>query len=186
MALVDTSKVDRLPVPHEEGQWVEVRALLATEMDEAKDGRTKRLLNMFEGDLPKPSESKDSPAVKVMVLEVLNKALGHFDLPPGVEQVINDALAKLPSEEPETLAQRVAQYDALTVLKHSVVCWSYAAPVELKNVERLDSVTRDWLVQEIVERNTRPLASVNGSGGISNWAGAQVSSSISTPSGEPE
>ena len=98
------------------------------------------------------------------MLKVLNDALGDVDVPPDMEQAINTALATLPSEEPEeTLAQRIAQYDALTLLKHAVVSWSYDYPVKsgsLEHVELLDAVTRDWLMdQELVQRNTRPLAS---------------------------
>ena len=189
MGLVDTSKVDRLPVPHEEGEWIEVRALLATEMDEAKEVRMKRLMDMWEGNLPKVTEEKGT-AIKPTVLKVLNDALGDVDVPPDMEQAINTALAKLPGEEPEeTLAQRVAQFDALTLLKYSVVSWSYDYPVKsgsLEHVELLDAVTRDWLLDQVVERNTRPLASRKSSGVSSKWDIAPQNLGISTPLEEPE
>ena len=49
MALVDTTQVEKLPVPHEEGEWIEVRPLLATEMDEAKEARMTGLLKIVDG-----------------------------------------------------------------------------------------------------------------------------------------
>jgi len=189
MALVDTNKTEMIEVPHEGGEWIEVRSLLATEMDEAKEVRMKRLLDMFEGNLPKGSDEKGS-AVKTVVLKLLDDALGEMDIPENMERAINIALAKLPSEaEEETLAQRIQQYDALTLLKYAVVNWSYDYPVKsgsLEHVELLDAVTRDWLLEEVVQRNTRPLASTNGSNGNWKWDVVPVSSNISTRSEVPE
>ena len=88
---------------------------------------------------------KDSPAVRDSVLTVLKNGLGDIELPPDAEKGINDALAKLPKEEPETLAQRAAQYDAMTLLKYAVVDWSYDRPIKsgsLEHMELLDVVTK--------------------------------------------
>ena len=59
---------------------------------------------------------------------------------------------------PQTPANRVAAYDADVLLTHAITAWSYAAPVEPESIERLDAGTRAWLAEEIVLRNTRPLA----------------------------
>ena len=66
MALVDTTKTERLEVPHEEGEWISIRALLATEMDEAQEIRMKHYLSIWgDGDsLPKIQPTTDSPAVR--------------------------------------------------------------------------------------------------------------------------
>ena len=152
MGLVNTSAIETLQVPHEPGEWVGIRSLLATEMDEAKEVRMKRVMDLWGDSLPSMSA-------------VSNQQSGETE---------------------ETLAQRVGQYDALTLLKYAVVSWSYEAPVGLEQVERLDAITRDWLVEEIVQRNTRPLASRKSSGGNSKQDTAHLSSSISMPSNEAE
>lgn len=131
MGLIDTAKTERLEHPYEPGEWVEIRPLLATEMDEAKEAKIKRTMALW-GD------------------------------------ALDDFAGKTPDKEPEdTLPNRVAQYDPLTLLKYAVVKWSYDAPVGLEHVERLDAVTRDWLLDEVVLRNTRPLASRKSSEGSS-------------------
>ncbi len=115
--LIDTSKTDRLNIPHEKGQWVDIRPVLATEMDEAKDKRIKKLLDMW-GDTLK-------------------------DMPSGEGKQRDD------------LNSRVQQYDGMTLLKAAIVNWSYEAPVD-GNIGKLDGATRDWLIEEVVKRNTRP------------------------------
>jgi hypothetical protein len=159
MGLVDLTRTDTLAVPHEEGEFITIRSLLATEMDEAKEVRMKRVMDLWGDSLPSMSAGQQS------------------------------------EETEETLAQRVAQYDALTLLKYAVVSWSYEAPVHevninssmiLEQVERLDTVTRDWLVEEIVQRNTRPLASRKSSGGNSKQDIAHLSSSTLMPSSGAE
>jgi len=152
MGLVNTSAIETLQVPHEPGEWVGIRSLLATEMDEAKEVRMKRVMDLWGDSLPSMSA-------------VSNQQSGETE---------------------ETLAQRVGQYDALTLLKYAVVSWSYEAPVGLEQVERLDAITRDWLVEEIVQRNTRPLASRKSSGGNSKQDTAHLSSSTLMPSSAAE
>ena len=121
MALIDVNKRERLEHPEEPGQWIEIRPLRATEMDEARDIRLKQLLDMWGDALnsaPRPETKKDEDTVKA----------------------------------------RAQQFDASTLLKYAVVGWSYTdGSVDPKDISRLDAVTRDWLVEEIVSRNSRPL-----------------------------
>ena len=142
MGLIDTSKTEKLNHPYEKGEWVEVRPLLATELDGAKDAKIKRTMNLW-------GDSLDT----------------FKDMKPSKEE-----------EDEDTLAKRVAEYDPLTLLKHAVVAWSYDAPVELESVERLDAVTRDWLIDQIVSRNTRPLGEAKSSDESSKWVDAPESS----------
>lgn len=144
MGLIDTSKTERLIHPWEDGQWVEIRPMLATEMDEAKDAKIKHTMTLWGDSL------NDLPDVKPQ------------------------------KEEEDTLAKRVQEYDPLTLLKHAVVAWSYEVPVGLEHVERLDAVTRDFLIDEIVLRNTRPLASKKSSAENSKWEDAPESSNTLT------
>jgi len=120
--LIDISKTERLEHPDEEGQWIEIRPLLATELDRAKEAQVKRILAVW-GDTIKDMAS-----------------------PVNRERVVDD------------LATRVQQFDAEILLNACIVAWSYEAPVNKGNIAKLDGVTRDWLVEEVIKRNTRPLA----------------------------
>lgn len=55
-------------------------------------------------------------------------------------------------------------YDKDLLIKYGVAAWSADDPCTDENKERLDAATRAWAVSVIVEMNTRPLASDNGSG----------------------
>ena len=119
--LIDISKTERLEHPDEEGQWVEIRPLLAAELDRAREAQIKRILAVW-GD------------------------------------TIKDMMGPANRERADDMAARVQQFDAGILLTASIVAWSYEAPVNKENIDKLDGVTRDWLVEEVVKRNTRPLA----------------------------
>ena len=142
MGLIDTSKTERLEHPFEKGEWVDIRPLLATELDGAKDAKIKHTMNLW-------GDSLDT----------------FKDMKPSKED-----------DDEDTLAKRVQEYDPLTLLKHAVVAWSYDAPVGLEHVERLDAITRDWLLDEVVLRNTRPLPSGKTSVENSKWDGVPENS----------
>jgi hypothetical protein len=79
-------------------------------------------------------------------------------------------LSKAREQQPEkdTLAIRVAKYDATTLLGYAIVSWSYKETVTPDDIKNLDGVTRQWLVEEVVSRNTRPLPpSSNGDSSLS-------------------
>ena len=117
--LIDISKTERLEHPDEAGQWIEIRPLLAAELDRAREAQIKRILAVW-GD------------------------------------TIKDMTGPANRERADDLATRVQQFDAGILLTASIVAWSYEAPVNKENIDKLDGVTRDWLVEEVVKRNTRP------------------------------
>lgn len=121
--LVDTNKVERLAIPHELGNWIEIRQLTGVEMDEASDVSTSRTLKQYK--------------------ESLDAILG----------------AGRDRQRDESQRDRKALYDSRTLLNKAVTGWSYEAPVTPDNIELLDGATRDWIWEEIVNRNTRPLQS---------------------------
>ena len=71
---------------------------------------------------------------------------------------IKDMMGPANRERADDLATRVQQFDAEILLNACIVAWSYEAPVNKGNIAKLDGITRDWLVEEVVNRNTRPLA----------------------------
>jgi len=152
MALVDVSKTEKLDIPHEPGEWIEVRPLLASEMDAARDARLKRLMGMWAGgDIPKTPERDE--------------------------------------EREETPETRASGYNPETLLGYAVVGWSYDhdfTPGAQEHIELLDAGTRDWLHQELVERNTRPLNSGKSSPEHSKWDSAHPNSDTAMISEPPE
>lgn len=122
MPLVDVTKTAKLDHPFEDGEWIEIRSLLASEMDDAKDVRMKHLMDLF-GD----------------AMENIARSGSDDD-----------------DEKRNSIAARAQSYDRSTLLKYAVVGWSYPEPFDTGRVERLDAATQDWLVEEVVTRNSRP------------------------------
>lgn len=122
MALIDKTGV-RHDVPHEPGEWIEVRQLTAFELDEAEDTRQSKVVEQFADKM-----------------EQLKSITGGSP------------------DDKETIEQRRTSYDPLVLLKYGIQTWSYKPPVSRTNIELLDSVTRNWLWNLIVEENTRPPA----------------------------
>lgn len=123
--LVNQNKVDRLPIPHEEGEWIEIRSLTGVEVDLASEVATTRMLKQYGHSL------SDIMAVR----------RAAEDNPDGNVRT----------------PDRKQAYDARTLLTSAIKNWSYEAQVNPDNIDLLDGVTRDWIWEEVVNRNTRPL-----------------------------
>ena len=123
--LIDRNQLERLSVPHELGEWVDIRALTGAEMDRASDVMTEKALKQFGDSL--------------------------------------EAIMNVSSKKTEATTQNRKQgYDPTTLLNCAVAAWSYHLPVSRDSIELLDAITREWLWEQIVERNTRPPANANG------------------------
>lgn len=59
-------------------------------------------------------------------------------------------------EEKNSMAIRRAVYDPEVLIKHALIAWSYSEEVGPDPGSQLDSITRDWLWETIVEENTHP------------------------------
>lgn len=70
---------------------------------------------------------------------------------------VPDAAKAAKVEVVDTIESRIAQFDVSTLLKYAIKSWSYEAEVSPEAIDNLDSVTREWLAEEVVTRNTRPL-----------------------------
>lgn len=136
MGLVDINTRDRFDMPHEAGHWFELRPLRATEIDEAKDRATER---------------------------VLDKVAGHVDVIKALSSDEEDKARRAASEDDEV---RASTYDAETVLKYAVVGLSYREDLrdmsKLSPGQRadvladLDFETRKVIHIQAVKLNTRP------------------------------
>lgn len=73
-------------------------------------------------------------------------------------------------QQEDNLENRVRKYDGTTLLKYALVGWSYSETVTVEQIQNLDAVTRQWLVEEVVKRNTRPLPLLSVGGNSSKSA----------------
>lgn len=121
LMLVDFNKVDKVNIPHEEGEWIGIRSLTGVEMDESSNVATSRMLEQYGESLGDIMASRN-----------------------GIDQS---------TRTPD----RKQAYDSRTLLKYAIKSWSYEQPVTADNIELLDGMTRDWIWEEVVNRNTRPL-----------------------------
>lgn len=75
-------------------------------------------------------------------------------------------------QQEDTIESRVRKYDGSVLLRYAIVSWSYSESVTDEEIKNLDAVTRAWLVEEVVIRNTRPLPLLRRGGSNSNSEGA--------------
>lgn len=114
-----SKETKRLDVPEESGQWIDIQAVSFLTLDKAKGERLK-----FIGDL-------SASFVQ------LQKAIASN----GAAEAIAEARAA--AEE-----DRLQSYDKFTLLKHGLIAWSYAGPV---NPEDLDGQTAEWAARAILD-----------------------------------
>jgi hypothetical protein len=129
---------DRRDIPHEPGEWIEIRKLSWKQLADARKVRQEVVFS----------------SVRAMGGEVINalpKRCGqcgeekHEGACPPPEQR-TDASAADPTNE----------YDRGTLLHTGIVAWSYDKPANVGNIDELDDVTAAWATAEIVAYNTVP------------------------------
>jgi|TARA_R110000824_G_scaffold32908_7_gene106118 hypothetical protein len=120
--------VEKVEIPHEDGEWVELRQLSWTAMEEAIDAKQER----------------DVGQVKRMGGDVF-------------EAIMRSAKKKDDDEEEKTKGRTgYESYDQETLIRKSVVSWSYDGKPTVERIRDLDSKTAKWLSLEIYERNKPP------------------------------
>ena len=120
--------VERLEIPHEEDQWVEIRNLSWTAMEEAVNNKQERDIgqvkrmggDVFEAIMRSSNEEKDD----------------------GEEK-----------KEKKKKSAVFESYDMETLLRKAVVSWSYEGKPTLERLQDLDAKTAKWLAREIYDRN---------------------------------
>jgi len=120
--------LEKVNIPHEEGEWVELRQLSWTAMDDAVDAKQQR----------------DVGQVKRMGGDVF-------------EAIMRSAKTKDDDEEgkPKGRAGYEA-YDPETLIRRALIGWSYDVKITVDRIRDLDAKTADWLAREIYERNKPP------------------------------
>lgn len=121
--------VEKLDIPHEEGQWVEIRNLSWTAMEEAVNNKQER----------------DIGQVKRMggdVFEAIMRSSKDDDAPAEDE-----------STEKKGRGATFESYDMETLLRKAIISWSYEGKPTVERIQDLDAKTAKWLAREIYERN---------------------------------
>jgi hypothetical protein len=133
MALVSFSDPVRRDIPHEPGQWMDLR---------------------------KPSNKACRQARKIVSSEFRERIQ---QLGADLFRVIRDgevaAASEAPVVKPED-ADRYApeQFDRDTLLASAIKAWSYAAPVTAETIADLDETTARWAHETVVELMQPPSA----------------------------
>ncbi len=129
MALV-TKQKKRIPIPHEEGEWVEIRRLSAKQLEDSQIQRTINaagIAKAFGGDIYKVTQELRDAA--------------EDDADP-IEEAGRDPLNA---------------HDRWTVLRHGVNKWSYSEDKpKPRDLEELDDDTVNYLARAILLYSDHP------------------------------
>tara|TARA_R110000824_G_scaffold125560_2_gene284728 strand:- start:446 stop:862 length:417 start_codon:yes stop_codon:yes gene_type:complete len=121
--------VEKLDVPHEVGQWVEIRNLSWKSMEEAVNNKQER----------------DIGQVKRMggdVFEAIMRSSNKDEDKTGDE-----------GADKKARGGTFESYDMETLLRKAVISWSYDGKPTVERIQDLDAKTAKWLAREIYERN---------------------------------
>ena len=122
--------VEKLDVPHEEGQWVEIKNLSWKAMEEAVNNKQER----------------DIGQVKRMGGDVFEAIMRSTN---------KDEDKKDDEGQPEKKVRggTFESYDMETLLRKAIISWSYDGKPTLERIQDLDARTAKWLARQIYERN---------------------------------
>lgn len=134
--MLTKNQTDRVTIPHEPGQWVEVRKLSWRQLDEARERRSRSVMENLDA---LPSE----------MLRVLR------------EQPAQEAANGVAPEQEDD----ASTYDHTTLLRHGVVAWSYEEPVNDEMIADLDEATAAFFVEQVLRLARRTPAEGKGSAG---------------------
>lgn len=116
-----TRMTRKIELPHEPGQWVEIRPLSWRKLQDARDSRVRELAKQMQ------SLGRD-------VLDALPKG----------------DRSEAPSAEQETPASLLNAYSLGALLRAGIVAWSYDEPVSGETIDELDEQTAQLIARELV------------------------------------
>ena len=130
---------DKLDIPHEPGEWIEIRKLSWKHLADARKGRQETVF----------------ATVRAMGGEVLNALPSRCSKGCGEEK--HDGACPPPAERADPSAtDPTNEFDIETLLQSAIIAWSYEEPVSRETVNDLNEPTTKWLAGEIVRLNTAP------------------------------
>jgi hypothetical protein len=132
MAII-TEATTRHEIPHEPGEWVSLKKLSGSQMDEADQVNTAKVMER---------------------LGPILAALGPDARKEGQAQAAD--------QDPSDIKSRRSGFDPGTLIKYALVGWSYPEEPDGNPADMLDAITRDWLWDTIILENTRSPESLPG------------------------
>ena len=127
--LIDNVPVQR-DIPHEPGQWIEIRRLSWLMLDEAKKRQA-------------ATQREDMKALGAEFVAAIMR--GNQDEEARVRR-------RLREQEWD-----VSQFDTLTLLRKGLAGWSYQTDVNADSIGQLDPITAEWAAGEILSLS-RPIS----------------------------
>tara|TARA_R110000824_G_scaffold21078_6_gene78869 strand:- start:9878 stop:10303 length:426 start_codon:yes stop_codon:yes gene_type:complete len=124
--------VEKLDVPHEEGQWVEIKNLSWKAMEEAVNNKQER----------------DIGQVKRMGGDVFEAIMRSSN-----ESNKDDDKPEKEGPEKKVRGATFESYDMETLLRKAIISWSYEGKPTVERIQDLDARTAKWLAREVYERN---------------------------------
>jgi hypothetical protein len=121
--------VEKLDVPHEEGQWVEIKNLSWKAMEEAVNNKQER----------------DIGQVKRMGGDVFEAIMRSTNK--------NEGKSEDEESEKKVRGATFESYDMETLLRKAILSWSYDGKPTVERIQDLDARTAKWLAREVYERN---------------------------------
>lgn len=129
-----TSKVKtRLPLPHEDGEWVEIRKLSHQQIAFARDQREAKV--------------RENAVAQLQQVRFMNE-LG--DLKPVIQEYIQSkADSEVATETEPAQVDPLELYDRETLLQCGIVAWSYDEKVSPESISDLDEETANFVARAI-------------------------------------
>ena len=128
--LVTKDITEQVPIPHEDGQWMQFRRLSWLEMTEAAETAERRSV--------KKMTQFGSEAVGAIIASHEKTAAATADTDGD-------------GDATPTKAPTVGSYDRESLLESGIVAWSYEEKVSQKTIKQLDAETARWAAEQIFE-----------------------------------
>ena len=128
--LVTKDTTEQVPIPHEDGQWMQFRRLSWLEMTEAAETAERRSV--------KKMTQFGSEAVGAIIASHEKTAAATADTDGD-------------GDATPTKAPTVGSYDRESLLESGIVAWSYEEKVSQKTIKQLDAKTARWAAEQIFE-----------------------------------
>ena len=126
--LVTKDTTEQIPIPHEEGEWMQFRRLSWLEMTEA-------------------AETAERRSVKKMT-QFGSEAVGAII---ASHEKTAAETTKTDSDATPTKAPTVASYDRESLLENGITAWSYDEKPSPKAIKQIDAETARWAAEQIFE-----------------------------------
>lgn len=118
--MLASTQTKRLDIPHEPGEYIEIRMLSARKREEAHDAKMQSIIRALSGGA-----------------DLFKSAMESGPDEPKAE--------KDPSEK-----DPLTSFDKWMILRAGIVSWSYNAKVRPDTIDDLDEETADWAAREIL------------------------------------